>query len=308
VTTPATGPDRPTGRDVPAAPVAAAGSGVPAGPHAAREPFGTRLAAATAARGPLCVGIDPHPALLAAWGLGDRVAVLKPQVAFFERHGSRGVAVLERVLADAAAAGALTIADAKRGDIGSTMAAYADAFVGEGSPLAADAVTASPYLGFGSLRPLLDLARANGRGVFVLALTSNPEGPQVQHARGVDGRTVAQAILDQVAAENAGARPLGSVGAVVGATVGDAGVAHGLDVNGPLLAPGIGAQGATADDLRAVFGAALGAVLPSSSREVLRGGPDPAGLRAAALRTLDGVRAALAPAAAPPRSPDQAFL
>lgn len=281
------------------------------GSDTARAPFGARLAAATASRGPLCVGIDPHPGLLRDWGLdddvvglerfaltvvealADRVAVLKPQAAFFERHGSRGVAVLERVLAEAASAGALTIADAKRGDIGSTMAAYADAFVGEGSPLAADAVTASPYLGFGSLRPLLDLARATGRGVFVLALTSNPEGPQVQHARTQDGRTVAQTILDAIAAQNAGATPQGSVGAVVGATVGAAGTAHVLAVNGPLLAPGIGAQGATADDLRAVFGPALGAVLPSSSREVLRGGPGVAGLRAAAEATLEQVRAAL---------------
>src|SRR5689334_10233293 len=128
-----------------------------------RAPFGERLAATIDARGPLCVGIDPHPALLAGWGLaddvqgletfaltvvealGDRVAVLKPQVAFFERHGSAGVAVLERVLRDAASAGALTIADAKRGDIGSTMAAYAEAFLRDGSPLAADAVTVSPF-------------------------------------------------------------------------------------------------------------------------------------------------------------------
>jgi orotidine-5'-phosphate decarboxylase len=278
-----------------------------------RPPFGARLAAAMAGRGPLCVGIDPHPALLAAWGLDDdvaglerfsltvvealagRVAVLKPQCAFFERHGSRGVAVLERVLADAAAAGALTIADAKRGDIGSTMAAYADAFVGDGSPLAADAVTASPFLGFESLRPLLDLAAGTGRGVFVLALTSNPEGPQVQHARAADGRTVAQTILDAAAAENAGAVPLGSVGVVVGATTGGSGVQHDLAVNGPLLAPGIGAQGAGPDELRAVFGATLPAVLASSSREVLRGGPTVAGLREAADRTLAQVRAAVTP-------------
>lgn len=278
----------------------------------ARAPFGARLHAAMAERGPLCVGIDPHPGLLAAWGLGDdvaglerfaltvvealgdRVAVFKPQAAFFERHGSRGVAVLERVLAGAAELGALTIADAKRGDIGSTMAAYADAFAGEGSPLAADAVTASAYLGFGSLRPLLDLAAATGRGVFVLALTSNPEGPQVQHARSADGRTVAQTILDAVAAENAGAVPMGSVGAVVGATVGAGGSAHDLAVNGPLLAPGIGAQGATGADLRAVFGASLPFVLPSSSREVLRGGPGVQGLRDAAAATLRDVLDALA--------------
>ena len=284
-----------------------------------REPFGARLHAALAARGPLCVGIDPHPGLLASWGLpddvgglerfsltvvealADRVAVLKPQVAFFERHGSRGIAVLERVLAEASAAGALTIADAKRGDIGSTMAAYADAFVGEGSPLAADAVTASPYLGFGSLRPLLDLAAATGRGVFVLALTSNPEGPALQHAVGADGRSVAAAVLDGVRAENAGAlaagSPLGSVGAVIGATVGaDVVRALGLDltdVHGPFLAPGIGAQGATAADLRAVFGTARGAVLPSSSREVLSGGPAQNGLRSAATATLRDVQQAL---------------
>jgi orotidine-5'-phosphate decarboxylase len=284
-----------------------------------RDPFGTRLHAVTAARGPLCVGIDPHPKLLAAWGLADdvaglerfsltvvealadRVAVLKPQVAFFERHGSRGVAVLERVLAEAASGGALTIADAKRGDIGSTMAAYADAFVGEGSPLAADAVTASPYLGFGSLRPLLDLAATTGRGVFVLGLTSNPEGPAVQHAVGPDGRSVARVVLDGVRAENApqiaAGRLLGSVGAVIGATVGaDAARALGLDlavVHGPLLAPGIGAQGATAEDLRLVFGAARPSVLPSSSREVLAGGPSLDGLRSAAARTLSEVRQTL---------------
>jgi orotidine-5'-phosphate decarboxylase len=275
------------------------------------ETFGARLVAAMAARGPLCVGIDPHPQLLAGWGLADdvaalerfcltvvealadRVAVLKPQCAFFERHGSRGIAVLERVLAEANLAGALTIADAKRGDIGSTMQAYADAFVGEGSPLAANAVTASPYLGFESLRPLLEVAAATGRGVFVLALTSNPEGPQVQHARLPDGRTVAQSMLEAIAAENAGAVPLGSVGAVVGATVGAAGAVHDLAVNGPLLAPGIGAQGAGPAELREVFGAALPAVLPSSSREVLRGGPGVAGLRAAAAKTLDDVLTAL---------------
>jgi len=282
-----------------------------------RAAFGTRLAELTATRGPLCVGIDPHPGLLAAWDLaddvaglerfaltvvdaiGDRVAVLKPQAAFFERHGSRGVAVLERVLAEAASAGALTIADAKRGDIGSTMAAYADAFVGEGSPLAADAVTASPYLGFGSLRPLLDLAAATGRGVFVLGLTSNPEGAAVQHAIGADGRAVAAAVLDAVRAENAPAlaagAPLGSVGAVVGATIGDVVARLGVDlaVGGPLLAPGIGAQGATAEDLRAVFGAARHLVLPSSSREVLRGGPSVPGLRSAVGRTLADVDLAL---------------
>jgi orotidine-5'-phosphate decarboxylase len=274
------------------------------------EPFGARLAAAMDKRGPLCVGIDPHPALLQAWGLGvdaagletfrrtvvdalaDRVAVLKPQSAFFERFGGRGVAVLERVIADARAAGALVIADVKRGDIGSTAQAYAEAYLAAGAPLFSDAVTVSPYLGVGSLQPFVDTALAAGGGVFVLALTSNPEGPQVQHATAAGGRTVAQTVLDAVGRMNAGATPFGSVGAVVGATIGETG--HDLSaVNGPFLAPGIGAQGATAADLRAVFGAATGAVLPSTSREVLRAGPKPDSLGEAAERALEACRGVL---------------
>jgi len=272
-------------------------------------PFGTRLREAMDARGPLCVGIDPHAALLEAWGLGDdvaglerfsrtvvealadRVAVLKPQAAFFERFGSKGVAVLERAVADARAAGALVLMDAKRGDIGSTMAAYADAFLSPTSPLFSDAVTLSPYLGFGSLRPALDAARASGGGVFVLALTSNPEGHEVQRAVGEDGLTVAQSVLNRLAAENAGAEPLGSFGAVVGATLKDAGVD--LAVNGPLLAPGIGAQGATPADIPGLFGAASGNVVPSVSRDVLRHGPSVPALRAASARFVDEVRAAI---------------
>ncbi len=284
-------------------------------------PFGTRLAQAMREHGPLCVGIDPHTALLRAWGLtddvaglrafagacvvafGGHVAAVKPQSAFFERHGSAGVAVLEDTIAGLRAAGTLTIVDAKRGDIGSTMAAYADAFVGDDSPLAGDAVTVSAYLGFGSLRPVLDLA-ATGRGVFVLGLTSNPEGPSVQHARGADGTAVAAGIVAAVAAENAaagdggeGEAELGSVGLVIGATVGSAVAELGIDLaasRAPLLAPGVGAQGATAADLREVFGAARAQVLAASSREVLGAGPDVSALRAAARASAASVRAALA--------------
>lgn len=273
------------------------------------EPFGARLRRAMDTRGPLCVGIDPHASLLTAWGLdddvaglerftrtvvealADRVAVLKPQSAFFERFGSRGIAVLEKAVAEARAAGALVLMDAKRGDIGSTMGAYAATYLEPGSPLFSDAVTVSPYLGFGSLRPALDAAVLSGSGVFVLALTSNPEGAEVQRATAADGRSLAQVMLDHLAAENEGAEPLGSVGAVVGATLGDAGAD--LAVNGPLLAPGIGAQGATPADLPGVFGDAVGNVLPSVSRGVLSRGPDVAGLRAAAHRLTDEVRAAV---------------
>ncbi|MEV0492923.1 orotidine-5'-phosphate decarboxylase [Streptomyces atratus] len=273
------------------------------------EPFGARLRRAMDTRGPLCVGIDPHASLLTSWGLNDdiaglerftrtvvealadRVAVLKPQSAFFERFGSRGIAVLEKAVEEARAAGALVLMDAKRGDIGSTMGAYAATYLDTDSPLFSDALTVSPYLGFGSLRPALDAAVLSGAGVFVLGLTSNPEGAEVQRATAADGRSLAQVMLDHVAAENEGAEPLGSVGVVIGATLGDAGVD--LAVNGPLLAPGIGAQGATPADLPGVFGAAVGNVLPSVSRGVLRHGPDASGLREAAERLMDEVRAAV---------------
>jgi orotidine-5'-phosphate decarboxylase len=174
------------------------------------ETFGERLHRAVRARGPLCVGIDPHTALLHRWGLADdvaglerftftvaealadRVAVCKPQSAFFERFGSRGIQVLESIIRQLRDAGVIVLLDVKRGDIGSTMAAYAGAYLDPTSPLCADAITVSPYLGVGSLRPAFDAAAAHGGGVFVLALTSNPEGPTVQHAVTADGRTVAQ--------------------------------------------------------------------------------------------------------------------
>ncbi|WP_026424379.1 orotidine-5'-phosphate decarboxylase [Actinokineospora inagensis] len=271
-------------------------------------PFGARLTAAVADRGSLCVGIDPHPGLLDQWGLpcdvsglerfaltcvdafADDISVLKPQSAFFEAHGSRGVAVLERVIADARSAGALVLLDVKRGDIGSTMAAYAQAYLSDDSPLAADAITVSPYLGFGSLDPAIDLAERTGRGVFVLALTSNPEGAGVQRAS-ADGRPVAQSIVDQAAARNADQAPVGSVGLVIGATVGRTDLDL-TSLNGPILAPGLGAQGAGPADLARVFGPALPHVLPTSSRDVLRHGPDVAALRSAARRVRDELAAA----------------
>jgi orotidine-5'-phosphate decarboxylase len=263
--------------------------------------FGARLASAMADRGPLCLGIDPHPELLQAWGLPVDVdgltafcdvcvqayegfAIVKPQVAFFESYGAAGYSVLETVIAELRDAGVLVLADAKRGDIGSTMAAYAAAWAGD-SPLACDAVTASPYLGFESLRPLLDTAARHDRGVFVLAATSNPEGAGVQRAV-VDGRTVAQSIVDDVSAENRGAGR-GSVGVVVGATLTD--VPDLAQLGGPVLLPGVGAQGGRPDALRGLGGAAAGTLLPAVSREVLRAGPDVAAVRAAAERMRDAV-------------------
>jgi orotidine-5'-phosphate decarboxylase len=266
--------------------------------------FGARLHDAMTTRGRLCVGIDPHSSLLHAWGLDDDVAglerfaltvveavaphvsVVKPQSAFYERFGSRGVAVLERVIVESRAAGALVLLDVKRGDIGSTSQAYADAYLDPASPLASDAITASPFLGFGSIDPMIETARRYDAGVFVLALTSNKEGPEVQHARTDDG-TVAGAILAHLAHLNAYAAPLGDFGAVIGATIGS--TEERVDFNGPVLAPGFGAQGGTVADLKRIFGAAARNVLPSSSRDVLAAGPDRLALRDAALRGNDAV-------------------
>jgi len=283
------------------------------GRTAGRKTFGVRLQAAMAQRGPLCVGIDPHPALLTAWGLPDtpaglerfalsavdavspHVAAVKPQSAFFERHGSAGIAVLERTLAAVRATGTPVVLDVKRGDIGSTATAYAQAYLDPASSLAADAVTVSPFLGFGSLQPFLDAARSHDGGLFVLALTSNPEGQQVQGAIR-DGRTVAGTVLAAVAAYNAAGNAglnavPGSVGCVVGATLGS--TTEDLDVGGPLLVPGLGAQGGTPQGLRTLFAGVLDRVLAATSRDVLAAGPDGSALRAAALATSEQLHAAL---------------
>jgi orotidine-5'-phosphate decarboxylase len=268
------------------------------------------LRAVVVARGPLCAGIDPHPSLLREWGLGDdvgglerfalsavealapEVALLKPQSAFFERYGAQGVAVLERVRVAARDAGALVLLDVKRGDIGSTMAGYAAAYLSDGAPLAADAITVSPYLGVGALDPAFELASRTGRGVFVVALSSNPEGADVQAALTSTGSTVAQSVVDAVAARNTGRHPLGDVGVVVGATT-LAGALRLETLNGPILAPGIGAQGAGLADMPWVFGAAARYVVAATSRDLLRHGPRSASLRHAARRTADEAAALL---------------
>ena len=257
--------------------------------------FRARLAEAVAQRGNRCVGVDPHEALVRAWGvdydvagiewtsrhliaaLGDKVAAFKPQAAFFERFGAAGVAALSRVLADIAQTGALSILDVKRGDIGSTMTAYSQAYLSGETDLSADAITVSPYLGFGSLAPAIELANATGRGIYVLCRTSNPEGTQVQTATR-DGRSVAQQIVAEALAANLNSGT-DSVGLVIGGTH------ESLDLDltgfqGSILVPGIGAQGGTIGALAGLFGAAAPQVLPSASREVMRAGPGESDLRA----------------------------
>ena len=265
--------------------------------------FGARLAAAMDARGPLCVGIDPHASLLADWGLNasaaaarefglrvveaaaGRVGVVKPQVAFFERFGSAGFSALEDVIGAARSAGLLVIADAKRGDIGSTMDGYAEAWLGEGSPLESDAVTVSPYLGPDSLRGVIGAAVRGGKGVYVLAATSNPEAAGLQSAEvtAVDaerGQTVADWVAQRAGAANAtavvGDDRFGPVGFVVGATVerADLGLSDASLHRASILAPGFGAQGARLRDITERFGPLAPQVVASASRSILRAGPD----------------------------------
>jgi orotidine-5'-phosphate decarboxylase len=262
--------------------------------------FGERLRATLAVAGRLCVGIDPHEGLLDAWGLpvtaagvrtfglrvveacAGRAGIVKPQVSFFERFGSAGYAALEEVIAAARAAGLIVIADAKRGDIGTTMDAYARAWLSPGSALEVDAVTLSPYLGVGSLQDTLAFALAHGKGAFVLAATSNPEAAALQSARTMDAapsRSVAASVVAEVSAFNARTGAPGewaSAGFVIGATVDRAAV--GLDATiepiAPILAPGFGHQGARPEDLLAIFGALAPAVIVSESRSILSAGPD----------------------------------
>ncbi len=273
-----------------------------------RRGFGQRVVEAVGATGPMCAGIDPSGVLLASWGLTDdpvglrefslrcveafagAVAAIKPQVAWYERHGSAGLGVLEELLGAARQVGLLVIADAKRGDVDVTSAAYAEAWLAERSPLAADAVTAHPYLGVGALAPMAELARATGRGVLVVARSSNPEGLALQGARTAEGPSVGDAVLEAVAAANrAEGAEVGSLGVVVGATRSPSAFDLGT-VGGVILAPGYGAQGAGAADVLELFaGCRPATVLPSASRSVLSAGPDVGSLRAAALRARDDV-------------------
>ncbi len=274
--------------------------------------FTHRVAEAVAATGPLCAGIDPSSDLLAAWGLPDTPAglrtfgltcveafsgvlpVVKPQVAFFERLGSDGIAALEDVLAAARDGGLLIIADAKRGDIGSTMAAYATAWLDPVSPLVADAMTVMPYMGLGALRPAFDQAASSGKGVIVVTRSSNPEGYDLQSATMASGATVEDQLLADIAALNHGGLPVpGTVGAVIGATLEPSAFDLG-GLGGVVLAPGMGAQGADVDSIGRLFTrCAPGTVLPSTSRGLLAAGPDVGALRTAAREGCEALRRVL---------------
>ena len=274
--------------------------------------FGSRLEHTFERRGQLCLGIDPHAFLLADWELPDTaqgvrdfglravdaaadvIGIVKPQVAFFERHGAAGYAALEDVLAAARAAGLLVIADVKRGDIGSTIEAYGSAWLSPSSTLEADAMTVSAYQGVGSLAGPVSAAHDAGKGLFILAATSNPESVSTQTALRSSGRSVAAGIVDEVEILNQAAERLGSVGVVIGATIdaADYGIALESLRGTPILAPGFGEQGAVFADVRHRYGAASGNVIVNVGRGVLRAGPS--ALRGELSSTAEQLRAALA--------------
>ncbi len=276
-----------------------------------RDPFGVRLQERIRALGPLCVGVDPSGQLLESWGRGDIVegleffslsvleavmgtaVAIKPQVAFFERFGSEGYRVLERLIKEARDADVLVIADAKRGDVVGSNEGYAEAWLSDRSPLCVDAVTASPYLGVAALAPLFEVAAETGRGVFVLVATSNEEGRSIQSARTPDDERIEELVLRVVSELNRRDDGLGSIGAVLGANR-DRPDFELSTLGGPFLVPGVGAQGATAENVARLFERCpAGTVLVNVGRAILQAGPDKAALRDGARRWRDDLSSAL---------------
>jgi orotidine-5'-phosphate decarboxylase len=210
------------------------------------------------------------------------LAIVKPQVAFFERFGAEGFKALEELTAAARAREILVLADAKRGDIDSTADAYGEAWFGA-SRLRADALTVHAYLGLDALRGLIDRAVHADAGVFVVVRSSNPEGEALQMARLSDGRRLADGLADAMTAWNirlAQDGP-GPLGAVVGATCADAPETIARLPRSFVLAPGVGAQGASFLDVASRMIGASGRVLPNVSRAVLANGGSAADIRTA---------------------------
>jgi len=254
--------------------------------------FAARLTERIAAHGPLCVGIDPSAALLKSCGLpntaegalafGQRVleaaqyqlSIVKPQSAFFERFGSAGLKALEELSAAARKREVLVLLDGKRGDIDSTALAYAESYFGDTTTLRVDAITTHAYLGIGALDPMIDFTVKHAGGLFVVVRSSNPEGAGLQNARMASGETVAQALCREITERNRrlSSEAVGPIGAVVGATCEDAAETAAALPASFMLAPGVGAQGATIDDVRARIPNARGRILPSVSRAILANG------------------------------------
>ncbi|MBW4078914.1 MAG: orotidine-5'-phosphate decarboxylase [Acidobacteria bacterium] len=275
------------------------------------ESFGVRLQERIRDLGPLCVGIDPSGSQIEKWGRSDSVdaleffslavleavidtaAVVKPQVSYFERFGSEGYRVLERLLEEARDANVMVIADVKRGDIGSTNEGYAEAWLSDASPLRVDALTLNSFLGVESLTPFFRRAQEGGRGAFVLSATSNIEGRQIQRARTAEDVSVEALILRSIAGLNAQHDGLGSLGVVLGATR-ERPEFDLAELAGPYLVPGVGAQGANSDQVARLFDRCpVGTVLVNVGRAILDRGPERAALRDAARRWRDELSGAL---------------
>ena len=267
-------------------------------------PFAARFADLARSRSPLCLGVDPSPELLGLWGLpdspdgirrfcgtvleaaGELVAMIKPQIAYFERHGAAGLAEASTVATQIRERHSLCTIDAKRGDIESTMEGYAEAIFGASGGLRADAVTLNPYLGYETLQPVIRHAQDTGGGVFVVVRSTTTGGQVAQNARLDDGRTVAEGMADEITTQNAAIGGLpGPVGAVLGATLPacDADIVQRLP-RSLILVPGLGAQGARMSDTAKKFASASGRVVPTLSRGILRHGPNVARLRDSILR------------------------
>ena len=277
------------------------------------DTFASRFSALRSQTGPLVWGLDPSATLLETWGIGDSpdgldrfadialsaavgtVGLVKPQSAFFERHGWRGIRTLTRLMTDARHAGLLVVLDVKRGDVGSTNDAYAEAFLGPGAPLEADAVTVHPYLGLAAMDAFVSRAHEAGSCLLVVTRSSNPEGRAVQAATDPSGRTVEDGLLGEIRELNAALAPgeIGPIGAVIGATP----MEPVLDLAGAqalFLAPGVGAQGATPEDVARVFASCPDRVMPSASRSLLLAGPDVGALRGAVTALAEEFRDLLA--------------
>lgn len=271
------------------------------------EHFADRLSALVEARGPICAGIDPRPTQLPRgldlvdWGaatarlLAGQVAALKPQLAFFEDRWEGPLAVAQA----ARSGGALVIADAKRGDIGSTAEAYAQEHLSAQSPF--DALTVNPYLGRDSLEPFVEVAARHGKGLFVLVKTSNPGAGDLQDLELAGGGTVCErvaALVDALGAAHVGASGRSLVGAVVGLTAPVALVARLRELmpRTPFLMPGYGAQGGSVEAYRAALDERGGGVLLSASRSLTLpwSGPGPEDWAARVLAALTETRVDLA--------------
>lgn len=261
--------------------------------------FAARLQQKIAEHSPLCVGIDPSAALLKSCNLPNtpdgafefgkrvleaaefRISLLKPQSAFFERFGSAGMKAVEELTSLARSREVLVLLDGKRGDIDTTGAAYAEGYFSSTTTLRVDAVTTHVYLGLAALDPFLDIAVKAEGGVFVVVRSSNPEGRELQIARMANGETVAQNLCREITERNRkqGAG-LGYIGAVVGATCDDAAETVDALPQSFILAPGVGAQGATMQDVLKRMPSARGRVLPNVSRAILANGGTVADIRA----------------------------